>query len=315
MKRVLKVIILFILLGANLLANQPEWWLNISKPNSIIGYGESKNRKDAIILAREEIVNTLSVNIVSDYSITTRLNNDDYSHQSNSIVKSTSSLDLISSKLIKSININGVWYIAVEYSTLPTVYKLEKTIVNGQSVEPSYLNFTNFGLKLYNILNYHIKLNIFRKDNLWYIQANDSIDSTIQLTENDLLELFLEKNRDNLNIPNVLYHNDKLYFNFKSSKKYKTLLSLESDGRVGVIASNITNNYFPNNQTMIINNFSNKTIYEMFILIDSDEKIDTYKFEKLHEEVLDSSNFKFDELIYILNEYNFSSILIKIKEK
>lgn len=316
MKKVLKAITLFILLGANLLANQPEWFLNISKPNTIIGYGQSKNRREAISFAREEIINTLSVNVESKISATTVVDSNGYKKHFKSYGKSSSKLTINDSVILKSVNSDGIWYVAVGYNTLPTVDKLSALIKNGVPVKPSYLNFTKFGQQLKKILNYNVKLDIFRKDNGWYIQANNDISSTVRLTDDDFLDLFAEKNYKAIEVPSILHDGECFNIKLKSNSKYKTLLSVEKDGKVGLLTANNLNNYFPSkNQYMVMNNSENKTIYEMIVLIESNVKIDVHQFENVHETVLDNSNYKFAKLVYFLNKYNYSSKIVKVRKK
>jgi hypothetical protein len=291
-------------------ATQPEWFLKVtnSNVNVLTGFGESPKRQEAINIARKEIIETISVHIESEFK---SYDDSNAVHESSSNISAISSLTLNGSNIIKIEKLDDVWYSKVEYLNIKGARALAScTKVEG---EISYLNNTKFGKQMYNFLGYNASLNIYRQSNSYYISSNK--DCSVMLSNNDVSDLLSRQDGDSrLVVPKVLHNGQRLIFKFSSHQKYRTLLTVEDTGKVGVIAHNVVTNSYPNNSKyIVVNNNTGHTINEMYILITSDKKIDV-NFDKINEKVLDDSNFKMDELVEVLGNYNFTSKMVKIRK-
>jgi len=282
--RAIKVSLIFTILVTSLFGN-PNWYRNIKSNNTIIGFGEGKSKKESVDSARVEIAETIEVQVQSTNDITTK----DDKTSLNFKINTQSKQDLINSKIIKIEKQNGIWYSAVEYSNLPSVMILSNKLKNMRKVKnfkKSYLNYTKFGKQLKKLTGYDFKLDLYRYNNSWYIRS-DSV--SVRLRDTEFFELFISKQTDNyFYVPYILHRNQTLFFEFDSKNKYRTLLCVESDGKVGIIAKNLT------------------TTVKL-------SATELNAFETINEKVLDDSNYKFDELINILNKYEYSSTQVKIR--
>ena len=301
--------IMIIALTSLILQAQPLWYFNLDKPNSILGYGSSSDKREAKAYAFEEISNSYNVRVYSHSELVS--NHGGTTFRSNINIYGNN--ELIGTKVIKEEILDGVWYICVGYSTLNTVTKLSEKVVERDDAQ-GYLNTTPFGREMKELVGYNTEMKIFRLNNQWVLKANNA---TEVLTQNDLYSLYSNTGNE-LQVNQIKFNKmDVIKFKIESPKKYTSLLYVDNKGRVGLIESNMVSaSEYPrkrDNFRLRADNVTSKTIQEMYISIFSDTKLDLSVFEDIDFNELDSSNFKFTQLIGLLNRNSFSSKVIKIR--
>lgn len=318
-----KVIILFIFLIGNVYAGQPSWFL-LPPINSyeIIGYGQASTLNQAKEMALKDLSEIIKVKVSSSTSVSKELQNGQFNVDVFQNIETSSSSLLIGSVLKHSYESDGVWYAAVSYDTSSIPMKFKRalkgyTLKNDNS---SYLTSSNLIKEINQKVGYKLKYILFRENNLWKLQYKDI---KLTLSENDFINLF--KNNDGNNIAlelnqEIYYPHDqmKLFVKVKSAG-YISTLYVGSTGKVGVLYANDkidTSRSYPSQgseEELIIANPYNKVLHEMYITVWSKEPIDLTAFEEVKYDYLDDSNYKFSNLVKLLDAVDYSSVVIKVK--
>ena len=111
--------------------------------------------------------------------------------------------------------------------------------------------------------------------------------------------------------------------NFKIKHKksgYISILYVEYNGKVGTLLANYKSNksfMYPDLKSEDLFKIANpygKAIRELYIAIYSERPVKLNQFENISSDFLDESNYNFDKLISKLDNLEFSTFEIKIKE-
>ncbi len=316
----LVLLILPIVLFAN-----PSWLHNIkpTSKNEIIGYGIDKSLSQAKKSAMSDIVKTISINIQSSTNISKSSVNGNFNSDVATNLKTKAQATLTGIEFIKVDQINDLWYVSAKYDNSPLEIKLKKLLPNNLQNEKQNIYFKN--TPLYKILNNEIskKLNyqIIRKDNLWQIKYKDTF---LPIKQDNFYKLFTNCSNGQVTIKankNIYKENDEMYFNINHTHNgYISILYVEHNGKVGILLSNKQSSQsftYPNlksEDTFKIANPYNKPIQELYVVLHSNNKIDLSEFENISDNLLDESNYNFSKLTTKMNNYNFSTFVIKIRK-
>lgn len=317
--------ITLVFLLISILHATPDWFYNLKSThnNELIGYGIDDTLSKAKQNASISIAETISIKIQSSVNSSKSNINGKYNKNFSTKMKSESKAILTGIEVLKSEQLLGKWYVAVKYDNSTLEEKIKKLLSNKLKDENQnlYLKDTLLIKNLNNEVEKRINYKLIRKNNLWQIQYKDI---TLPITQNNLYNLFLNKQNKAISIKankKNFKQNNKIHFNIKHNKPgYISILYVEHNGKVGVIQSNYKSKKsftYPdkkNKDTFTISNPYKQPIQEMYIAIYSDTKIDLGLFERVSDDLLDTSNFNFDKLIDILSKVEFSSYVIKIKE-
>ncbi|RLA75783.1 MAG: hypothetical protein DRG78_20355 [Epsilonproteobacteria bacterium] len=317
-----KLLLLFlpIILFAN-----PSWLYNINPTdrNEIVGYGIDKKLSQAKQDAMSDIVKTISVKIESSLNISKSTSSGKYNKNISTNIKTETKAILTGIKFIKVEQINGLWYVASKYNNSPLEIKIKNLLPNNMQNEKQnkYLKNTELFKNINKEVKTNINYQIIRKDNLWQIKYNDII---LPINQDNFYELFSNQKNSNLEIKanqSIYNENDEMYFNISNTKNgYISILYIEHNGKVGLLLSNkksdksFTYPDLKSEDTFKIANPYNKPIQELYIALYSKYKIDLSEFENVSDNLLDESNYNFDNLMVLLDKVNYSTFRIKIKK-
>ncbi|MBT5934567.1 LPP20 family lipoprotein [Sulfurimonas sp.] len=320
MKKILLVIFTPLIMFAN-----PLWLYQIKhdKNCDIIGYGISKNLQEAKKNALADIANTLSVSVDTSFDMSTIDNNVNVKTNSSLSLKTNSKAVLSGVEFIKIEQKNSIWYVAAKYDNSPLDVKLKKLLPSNlqNETQNNYLKNTSLLKELNKELKAKLNYKVIRKNNLWQLKYKDIL---LPINIENFYKLFSNQNTNLISIKpnkNIYIENDDMFFNIAHKKNgFISILYVEHSGKVGLLLANKKSDksfLFPNikneDSFKIVNPY-NKSIKELYVALYSPTPIKLHKFENVDENLLDESNYNFDELISLLNEFKFSTYEIKIRK-
>jgi hypothetical protein len=332
----LKKIILFFIFPAivfaefGLFSNQnssstPNWFgkNNNQDENIFIGYGTDKSLEKAKQNAIKDIVNSISTSVNSSVTNQKTQDGNKYSNQYKSTLKINSNATISGAKLIKSKKIDNIWYVKMLYNNSLIEDKFKEIIKPNTKNEKQnkYLANTELIKNLNSYLGKKLNYQLVRKNNIWNLRYKNHLEP---LNQHTFYKLFSNQSNSNFIFKTNkkrYKEDDDMYFVVNTNKGgFLSLFSVEHNGKVGLILNNeyIKENFrLPSSDSediFYVTNPYNKSIKEMYIAIFSENEISLEMFENTSEYLLDETNYNFDKLIKLLDKYNFSSTIIKIKK-
>lgn len=298
----MKIIIIIIMI-VGLVQADPTWYRSLDRDFTTFGYGQDHTRTKALAKAKADLSEQFSLRVRSSMYSHENANGSSHSNK----ITSSSNFVFTGVKVTRIECANDSCYAAVEYSTASLARKMFNKLDSRIKVSPTYLNKTPFGQELNNFIGYDISLKLIQKDENWYITHGNV---SIYVPKKELVQFMLDKN--NISMNHILRHHDRVNFSWDRNFEYQTLISVDYQGRIGIVENTISTDHYPDNGHYIQAEAEYKTIYEMVILIESPQPIEL-RFEELGEKVLDDDNLLLDDLIDILDQYDYKSTVYKIK--
>ena len=303
---------------------EPSWLYTIkpTNENEIIGYGMAISLSEAKKVAMSDIVKSISIKIQSSANISKSTIDGIFNTNISTNLQTKSAATLNGIKFIKTEQINGLWYVSAKYNNSPLELRLKDLLpLNiSKAKQNNYLQNTRLFKKINKEIGLNLDYQIIRKDNLWQIKYNDIL---LPINQDNFYNLFSNCRENNLFLKankTIYKENDEMYFNIHNLQDgYISILYVEHNGKVGVLLANKSSNksfIYPNfesEETFKIVNPYNKPIQELYIAIYSKDKIDLSEFENINDKLLDESNYNSHILLNKLNNYYFSTYVIKIK--
>jgi len=299
----------------------PLWYKNqtIKTKNSYnyIGYGEAKTLFQAKAEAKSDIAQQLLSSVESSY--VEKMKDDNVTTEVN--LKVTTKIDLENISIKKQFFQDGYYFVVLGYENLDLGYKIKKSVKNLRcSRADNYMKKTLLYKKLYNSFGCDIDVKLQRANKQWYLKY-DEYKFLLSRIDFEKLYISTPSSLFDFMISNQsLQDGEKFYFNIKTDKKgYITLLNLYENGIVTVLKSSqkITKNLqIPSKESDIYFEAGlvdeNRDGYDLYIAIYSEKPFDMSRFV-YGDEVLakDEIAYKFDELIEILNSYDYATLLVR----
>ncbi len=107
----------------------PSWYLHVkSDSNKIIGYGEAKDREEALSLARDDIAKSISVKLHSDFMLDTKVSNEAITKELALSIHEVSDIELVNIEVLKEQRIKGYHFIALVYDDSSIFEKMQEII-------------------------------------------------------------------------------------------------------------------------------------------------------------------------------------------
>jgi len=316
-------LVLFFLGLQTAVADQPDWFLKPSiNSYELLGYGQDTRLDKAKDMAFKDIIQTIKVEVSSSTNITKTLQNESFDNKVIQNLNTSSSAVLLGARVKQAKQVDGVWFVSVVYDTGTIAAKFKRSF-KGRKLKDeksNYLSITGLISNINKKVGKSLRYELIRKNDLWMLRYKD-IEHV--LSESDLIKLFTfhsdKSIKLNLN-KKIFYPQDQMKFQIKSNNTgYISMLYVESNGKVGVLFENQKShsktNYPAKNSDieLTVANPSKKVLHEMYVALWSQNKLNLTPFEDVQNDYLDSSNFKFNELIRLLDQVNYGSVVVKIK--
>jgi len=290
----------------------PNWFYNISnnKQNYYIGYGEGKTIKEAKINALNDISSQIQTKIKSEFE--SNINN--YKKNVSQKLNSSTNANLSDYKVLKVVNEDNKYYVAIGYENIPNIDKfIKKLPKNPKTSNNKFLNNTYLGKYIKEKTGKFVKFHIFNKDNKWYIAYGDKI----QILDKKMFDkLYISMGEIKTNHKYNIFHNDdiiKVYVKVPFSG-YVTLFDVNSKGEVYVLMTNRVKkgwNEIKSSDFDLQAYTNKKEEKEMYVAVFTKNKPNFTQFSS----ILDTNNNRdFGILINTLKNYKFSTLKIITKK-
>jgi hypothetical protein len=315
--------IFFLFLVPILSFASPAWMFNLKHDkNYIIGYGMDTSLEKAKQNAMMDITHSISVSVESNVDISTKDNNGKASNNSSVDLHTRSKAILSGVEFIKIEQNKDLWWVAAKYDNSPVEIKFRKSLPETFKDENQnrYLKNTPLGKSIDAELKHKLNYNVVRKDNLWQLKYRDVL---VPINQMNFYKLFSNQKTKAISMKanqKIYVTHDEMFFELEHKEKgFISILYVEHNGKVGVLLSNKESDKsfkYPdakNEDVFKIANPYGKTIRELYVAIYSKEPIDLNQFENVGHSLLDDSNFAFEKLISLLQEYDYSTYAIKIR--
>lgn len=320
---VFKSAIVFLLGMQVAFAEAPAWFhLPSERSYEIMGYGQADTLDEARGMALKEISQTLKVNVSSSTDINNKLKNDEYNQEITQNLKTSTSAVLIGSKVDRSVKVDEVWYVAVVYDTSSYGAKLKRALNNSvlKNEKLNYLSSTSLVRGINEEVGYKLRYKLLRENDLWKLQYRDI---KLVISESDIVKLFAFNNGSRIGLKlnkKIFYPQDVMQFSIGLKKPgYVSMLYVEANGKVGVLFANkkqSRSSTYPaknSDEELVVANPYKKVLNEMYLTTLSQKPLNLTLFESVQSSYLDESNYKFAELVTLLDKTDFSSVVVKIK--
>lgn len=333
---ILQFIIVFyssIIAYASSPAGFPEEFSEIqAEDNEIIGYGEGASREEACTNAKKDIAKQIQTQIYSEDRFEKAVENNKLSEKGKTTVTEKTDAVLTDVDCKKAEPRGNTWYAAARYENLSIENKFVKRV--SQLKQPcreerqnKYLGQTLLVKTINKDLGCKPDIRIARKNKRWYL-AYGQIE--IQMTDAEFERLFKNPYAcDAITLKpsgEILTEGSVLSFSIAAKNEgYISLLNVYENGEVFVISSNqpIKANKklaIPDpasDQELVCGLITpEKQASDLYVAVYSKNKLDLSRIQQVGKKVeKDEEHFKFDELLNILDENEFSSVLIRTKPK
>jgi len=305
----------------------PQWYkhreLQSTVKYEVIGYGQGKTIKEAEANAKEDIAQTLISKVHSSFTSETSVYNDTFTNKNEAKLKITSNIHLHNVKAIKKEQLNNIFYVALKYKNLDLAYRIKTTIGSLQCNKKQYNNYlsrTPLIKELTASIGCKLDFKLDRRNEAWYLKYNEHL---FLLSDDEFEELYVSKINDKFEFTSskrVLTDGDSFHFALNSKREgYVTLLNVYENGTVTLLQPSIliknsiqvpsidSENYF---EAGLVTEGVNT--YDLYVAIYTKKQLDMSRFEYANEDLAESEiAYKFDELINLVDTYEYSSILMR----
>ncbi len=333
MKIILTVLIMLTLLGCGgsklnpTTQTYPTWYTNqnlkVLNKYEVIGYGEGSSFREAEANAKEDIAQKLSSNVDSSISITST----DTNSTSEAKLKVTSKLNLQNLKTIKREEMKKSFFIALKYENLDLAYRVQKTIgditCNNEEVS-LYMKETTLYQSVKNAVGCELSTKLQRRNAAWYLTYKEHM---FLLSDSEFEQLYTSVDNKKFSFKSskkVLKDGDEFHFDFATDENiYVTLLDVYENGIVTLLQSSTqfsSNLQIPSKKSKSYFEAGlvqeGKDTYDLYVAIYTKEPLDMSRYEYANEELASSElAYKFDELLNLIQKYEYSTILLRTTAK
>ncbi len=306
----------------------PNWYTNIQikEKNIIIGYGEGKTLKEAKSRAKEDIAQTVLTTINSSFTEKTVQENDNLESKIETLLQANTKLNLYNVRRLKEEQKGGIFYLALKYVNLNLTYRVKKNIKDFECLDDieNYLHTTPLIKKLSSDLECKLDFKLQRLNKVWNLSYKQYL---FPLNEYEFEKLFVTKKSSLFNFKiskSPLIDGEEFYLTFKTKKRgYITLLNIYENGIVTLLrkSQKIEKDLqIPSKKSKEVFEAGlvdkNRDSYELFVAILSEKPLDMSRFFYADESLASSQrDYKFDELLDILENYEYSTLFVATKLK
>lgn len=293
----------------------------------IIGYGDGDTREEASAKARDEIARSIQIQVNRETLYETKLNNDVLSQKKEVVSKQKSDVVLTELETIKQEQKDKKWYVAMKYENLPIEKKFARRLQHcANEKQNRYLRQTQLIKDINRELKCSPNIRVVRNNGIWYLTSDKVV---LPLTNREFDKLLNNSASDVMNFQpsgDVLMEGSVLTFTISAKQDgFVSLLDVYENGEVFIISPNqpIKANKklaLPDPagvQELVCGLITpGKQASDLYVAVYSKNKIDLSRIQQVGKKVeKDEEHFKFDELLGILDENEFSSVLIRTKPK
>ena len=328
-KTILYFVLLFFILPIFLNASPPEWFRKLShKDYEIIGYGSSKNLEEARTMAKKEIANSIQTQIISENIFETSEINSVVNEKVNLYLEAKTNVVLSDLKTVKEEKKKKEWFVALIYENLSIEMKFADKIFlpeRRSENQNRYLSNSPLIQSINEELNCTLDINLKRKNKMWYLAYENVM---LPLSPDEFEQLFISSNSDKISLipsrSSILTEGDVFSFSVESKQNgYLSIINVYENGECFIIMDNQTIN--SNNPVIFPDEFSdnelvaglfieNQATYDLYVALFDKEEINVSRIQAAGEKTeSEERHYKFNEVLEMMNEFEFCTVLIRTK--
>jgi len=324
----IKKFILLTTFYAVLIAGEtPDWYYNIhvSSPLQIIGYGEANSLSKAKEQARDDIAKQIKTNIDSIATQSTHISGDILREDYKQVIKEKTIANLQGLKLLQRYQrSDGKYFVAIAYENIPFMTRFIKKLdlSNCKQNQNDYLKYTLLLSSISKITQCTPNINLLRNNETWYLVHQNTKE---ELPAKYFEKLYKSVPNVNINLKsskNQLRDGDEFHLSLRLQESgYISLFDVYEDGTVSVLLPNlkVQKNKLINipdkdDESFFVASLmkQGKPTFDLYVTIYSKNKIDISRFQQVNEDLTTGeSNKKFDELVGMLNQHEFTTMLLR----
>jgi hypothetical protein len=325
------IILILVFLFSSLYSDEPEWYRRLSRQEyEIIGYGSSNNIEEARTIAKKEIANSIQTQIYYESTFELSEINSVVNEKANLYLKAKTDVVLNDLKTMREELKKKIWYVALCYDNLPIEKKFANRVIVSEFKSENqnrYLQNSPLIRSVNEELNCMLDIQLKRKNRIWYLAYENIL---LPLSPDEFEKLFIRYNSENISITQsssvILTEGNIFSFSIKSLMDgYFSIVNVYEDGECFIITSNqpIQKNNpicFPessSNIELVAGLFTDKqATYDLYIVLFDINEINLSRLQTASSKIVkDEWHFKFNEVIEMMDIYEFGTVLLRIRPK
>jgi hypothetical protein len=311
-------------------AGQPNWFGVLpSGTNELIGYGTGTSEEAAVSQAKKEIAASIETRICSKDKIETNVNNKNIDERADFFVQSETDVVLNDVAVLKKEKKGKIWYVGVKSDTRP----VEAKLTAGLSAYECHNERQNLYLTLtpiFKSINAELKcsfdIRLVRNNKLWYLTYKNMNVCLNNEAFQKLIVSFTSSDVSIFSSKTLLHEGDGFSLDVRADQfGYITIVNACQDGEVFLLDTNHLVNInthfsFPDKKSDKVLEAAllspNESTHDLYIAILTKEPFNPSRFHFAGAQVEKREwDFKFDELLTILDEQKFGAVLIRTEPK
>jgi hypothetical protein len=286
--------------------------------------------EEARTMAQKEIANSIQTQIISENIFETSEINDVVNEKVKLYLEVKTDVVLNEVRKIKEEKKKKKWYVALIYENLPIEKKFAKRIsILDYEIEKQnkYLVKSPLIKAINEELNCKPDIKLTRKNKLWYLAYENLL---LPLSPDEFEKLFISYESDKISLnptkSSLLLEGDVFSFSVESKQNgFLSIINVYEDGECFIISSNQP--IMPNNPISIPNESSdnqlvaglfieNQPTYDLYVALFDKEEINLSRIQTAGDIVeKEEWHYKFDEVLKMMNENEFCTVLIRTRPK
>lgn len=312
----------------------PEWFTMPpagTKGYEYYGTGMGTDDKEAQGNARAAIATAIRSDIDSGFFSKEEIINESYSQEKRRVLNVKTDISLTDAEIVKQQQVGKTWYVLMKYENLTIGKKCKKWLHSSGCAgekQNSYLARTRLIREINAETGCTPDMRLVRKDKTWYLTHN-RIEKLLPLTSDDVANLLIPYQSDKIMLtPSNTELREGAVFSFTVQARqdgFVTLFDVYENGEVFVVEPNqpvkanqkITIPDAKSENEMVAGLLTpGKPSTDLYVVVYSNNQGDFSSLQRLGQQLAkDEDHFKFDELLRILDQHDFSATVVKTMPK
>lgn len=312
----------------------PDWFNTPpsgTKGNEYYGTGKGDDEKEARKNAMEAICSSIRSDVASGFYSQEEVKNDGFSQQKRHDLRVQTDCSLTDAEVIKQQRVDNAWYVLMRYEN-STLGKKCKTLLSPSECAGEKQNRYLEKTRLFQEINAEMgctpDMRLERRHGIWYL-IHRRIKQLLPLTAADMANLIAPVKSNTISVtPSNTELREGTVFSFTVQSRqdgFVTLFDVYENGEVFVVEPN--QKIKANQKIMIPDPKSESELVagvltpgkpstDLYVAVYSDNQGVFSSLQRLGQQIAkDEDHFKFDELLMLLDRYEFSATVVKTTPK
>jgi len=312
----------------------PEWFTTPpvgAKGIEYYGAGMGGDDKEAQGNARAAICSAIRTDITSGFFSKEEVKNDGYSQEKRRVLNIQTDCSLTDAEIVKRQHVDKTWYVLMKYENLTIGKKCKKWFPSSEcsgEEQNTFLAKTRVIQEINAETGCTPDMRLVRRHKNWYL-AHRKIEPLLPLTSDDVANLLVPYQSNKITLtPSNTELREGAVFSFTVQARqdgFVTLFNVYENGEVFIVEPNqrvkanqkITIPDPKSESEMVAGLLTpGKPSTDLYVVVYSDNEGDFSSLKRLGQQLSrDEDHFKFDELLEIMVQHEFSATVVKTMPK